>query len=207
MTVATALAVSWNPFTNSKLRARPRANRRKIPLPTDTTCPKSSIRPPRPAGGSLGHPCLRRVTWSHRPARGPGATTARGPTGAAHLVRGEIALTNAEIADMNTAHERRNTRKSDDTAPTRQGSLRIVVHAIRLHVPHTANRKETRRIRATAATVAMRASARLNRGVKVKGIGNRARRTGPLYSDRSGRRLRRSAPRWDRLASAAATSP
>ena len=29
MTVATALAVSWNPFTNSKLRARPRASRRK----------------------------------------------------------------------------------------------------------------------------------------------------------------------------------
>src|SRR5580692_12579544 len=41
MTVATALAVSWNPLTNSKLNARNSAKSKNIPAPTVTGSPKS----------------------------------------------------------------------------------------------------------------------------------------------------------------------
>src|ERR1700683_4325732 len=53
MTVATALAVSWNPLTNSKLNARKSAKSKNSPAPIVTGSPKSCTFPPRKPGKQL----------------------------------------------------------------------------------------------------------------------------------------------------------
>src|ERR1700693_2924762 len=63
MTVATALAVSWNPLTNSKLSASPRASKRKMAFPVERVSPNSCIHTPLEKGiPRLRHGCYERIT-------------------------------------------------------------------------------------------------------------------------------------------------
>ena len=55
MTVATALAVSWNPLTNSKLSASPSASNRKMAFPVERVSPNSCIHAPHRKIEFLGY--------------------------------------------------------------------------------------------------------------------------------------------------------